>query len=704
MNEMTTQDRIFQLRTLLSEYNRLYYVENSPAVSDYEFDSLMRELSELEASRPDLYDPDSPTRKVGSDLETPAQTQRSSREFAHVEHRYPMLSLGNTYSISEIEDFAARVSKALEDIAPEEGAVRADAAGHSYCCELKFDGTAICLTYRGGVLIRALTRGDGTVGDDVTANVRRISTIPQRLKGSGYPDEFEIRGEIYMPWKAFDALNEEKEIAGEAPFANPRNAASGSLKLLDCEEVEHRGLECTLYHMLGENLPFTTHDEALKAAASWGLPISEHRKICQGIEQIEQYINYWDTERKKLPFATDGVVIKINELPLQRELGYTSKFPRWAVAFKFKAEQALTPVLGIDYQVGRTGAVTPVANLEPVPLSGTIVKRATLHNEEQMRLLDIRIGDWVYVEKGGEIIPKITGVELSRRPADAPAPEFPKVCPDCGTTLVRPEGEARWFCPNIYSCPTQIKNSLVHFASRKAMNFLCGEATVTQLYDLGLVRTMADFYDLTFTDLYRLQGFKDKSCERLLQSLQKSRGVPFEHVLFALAIRYVGETTAKSLARHFGSIDALREASFEELLQVDDIGEVIARSVVDWFASEDNLRTVQRLKDAGLQFSIKSESDEKLSDALDGCTVVITGNYSISRDEMKAFIEKCGGKASGSVSGKTTYVLAGDKPGAEKIRKAGELGIKIISEAELYALTGGIREVTTAQSTELTLF
>ena len=588
-----------------------------------------------------------------------------------------MLSLGNTYDISEVQAFADRASKSIGN-------------AFTYSCELKFDGTAICLTYRNGKLFRALTRGDGTVGDDVTANVRNISNIPQELKipagffptllqPQPWPEEFEIRGEIYMPWSAFERLNEQRIKDEEAPFANPRNAASGSLKLIDSRMVAHRGLECTLYHVLGEDLPFQTHNQALEAARSWGLPISDKRSICQNIEEIEEFINHWDIERKTLPFATDGIVIKINELPYQEELGYTAKFPRWAVAYKFKAEQALTELLSIDYQVGRTGAVTPVANLEPVQLSGTIVKRASLHNADQMQQLDIHIGDFVYVEKGGEIIPKITAVELSRRGSDVILPQFPEYCPDCGTRLIRDEQEAKSFCPNQIGCPTQIKGRLVHFLSRKAMNVIAGDATIEQLYNKALVWNIADFYELSKEHLLTLEGWKERSAERFLKSLDDSRKVPFERVLYALGIRYVGETTAKSIARHFGSIDAIAKASIEELLATEDIGQVIAESVYDFFREDSNADTIERLKSAGLKFEVDN-IQQKLSCILEGKTIVISGNFSVSRDEMKALIVAHGGKSSGSISGKTTYLLAGEKPGPEKIKKAESLGVEIIDE------------------------
>ena len=685
--------RIKQLRETLSESNRLYYIENAPVLSDFEFDSLMKELSDLEKQYPDLVTHDSPTQHVGSDL---SGSRSGNREFAQYPHRYPMLSLGNTYDIAEVEAFVERASKSI-----------GNGSAFTFSCELKFDGTAICLTYRKGVLFRALTRGDGTIGDDVTENVRHIGNIPQKLSGAGFPEEFEIRGEIYMPYKAFDRLNEERERDEDPPFANPRNAASGSLKLIDPAEVGHRGLECTLYHMLGENLPFETHDQALNAAKSWGLPVSDKRRICRNIAEIEEYINFWDTERKFLPFATDGIVIKVNELPYQRDLGYTAKFPRWAVAYKFKAEQALTKLVSIDYQVGRTGAVTPVANLEPVQLSGTVVKRASLHNSDQMALLDIRIGDYVYVEKGGEIIPKITGVELSKRGSDVSLPHFPECCPDCGTVLVRDEGEAKYFCPNSDGCPTQIKGKLLHFISRKAMNVIAGDATVEQLYNLGFVKDPADFYSLAKEDLLRLDGWKDRSAQRFLDSLEASKKVTFDHVLFALGIRYVGESTAKELASYFRNIDALAAASREELLQVEDIGEVIADSLVAYFKDARHLDMISRLKAAGLRFETEHE-EGPVSDALKGKTIVISGNFSISRERMKQLVAAHGGKNSGSLSGKTSFLLAGEKPGPEKMKKAGTLGIPVMSEEDfMKMISDGNRPAGMPESTDkkqLTLF
>ena len=689
MDRNKAEIRINELRSILDNANRMYYVENAPVMSDYDFDMLLKELEALEKEYPELASYDSPTRKVGSDIR---------KEFSQFPHRYPMLSLGNTYDMTELEAFADRVVKGIGN-------------SFTYSCELKFDGTAICLTYRNGYLFRALTRGDGTVGDDVTENVRRISNIPQRLKtpagflhsDSGkqpWPEEFEIRGEIYMPWSAFDRLNAEREANEEQPFANPRNAASGSLKLLDSNEVANRGLECTLYHMLGEELPFETHEQALASAKEWGLPVSDHRRIFHSTAEVEDYIKHWDIERRNLPFATDGIVIKVNELAYQEELGYTAKFPRWAVAYKFKAEQALTKLLSIDYQVGRTGAVTPVANLEPVQLSGTVVKRASLHNSEQMQLLDIRIGDYVYVEKGGEIIPKITAVELSQRTADVILPHFPEKCPDCGSILIKDEQEAKSFCPNQTGCPTQIKGRLVHFLSRKAMNVIAGDATVEQMYNQSLVWNVADFYELRKEHLLMLEGWKDRAAERFLKSIEESRKVPFERVLYALGIRHVGESTAKSVARHFGNIDAIAAASVEDLLKVDDVGQVIAESIHDFFAFEDNKVIVARLKDAGLRF----ETEENLkaeSDVLSGMTIVVSGNFSVSRDEIKGLIAVHGGKSSGSISGKTTYLLAGEKAGPEKLKKAEALGVKVIGENEFRNMIG---ETSTPVVEEGTLF
>ncbi len=693
MDRTAAAQRIVELKAIIWENSRRYYVDNAPVISDFEYDRLMRELEDLERDFPEFLTADSPTQKVGSDLDAPvgrnAETE-SSGNFIKRAHRYPMLSLGNTYSIAEIEEFSARADKALD-------------TDFSYCCELKFDGTAICLTYRNGKLFRALTRGDGVNGDDVTENVRHISNIPQTLHGD-FPEEFEIRGEILMPYEAFDRLNSYREDNEEAPFANPRNAASGSLKLINPEEVGKRGLICTLYHIPAQSIAFETHDQALSAAASWGLPVSDQRRICRNINEIKDYIDYWDKARRTLPFATDGIVIKINELASQRVLGYTAKSPRWAVAYKFKAEQALTPILSIDYQVGRTGAVTPVANLAPVQLSGTVVKRATLVNEDQMRMLDLHIGDWVYVEKGGEIIPKITGVEPSKRSEGALPQPFPEICPDCGTPLVRAENEAKAFCPNQDGCPMQIKGRIIHFMSRRAMNILAGDATVEQLYKLDLVRTPADLYDLTKGMLMALEGWKERSAERFLESLQASKSVGFERVLFALGIRFVGEQTAREIARHFGDIDAIAAASVEDLLQVQDVGEVIAQSIYNYFIDIPHSIEIQRLRAHGLKFSIEDD-ESPVSDKLSGKTIVISGNFSISRDAMKELIAANGGRNSTSVSGSTSFLLAGSKPGPEKLKKCESLGIPVMSEEQFMA-EYGISAGRTADEEEgqLTLF
>ena len=692
MDRNEAKARIDELRAVLWENSRKYYVENAPTMSDFDYDHLMRELEDLENEFPEFYSPDSPTQKVGSDLEDGPAAQQG---FVQREHRYPMLSLANTYSREEIEEFAARADKLLEG------------REFSYCCELKFDGTSICLTYKGGKLVRALTRGDGRMGDDVTENVLRIANIPHELKGD-YPDEFEIRGEILMPYSSFDHLNQQRLDAEDQPFANPRNAASGSLKLQDPDEVARRGLYCTLYHIPAQSLADDSlagkHSELLQKAASWGLPVSEYNKVCHGIEEVLEYIDRWDTERKKLPYATDGIVIKIDELDCQRELGYTAKSPRWAVAYKFKAEQALAKVLSIDYQVGRTGAVTPVANLSPVLLSGTIVKRATLNNADQMAILDIRIGDTVYVEKGGEIIPKITAVDLTKRPADSKPVEFPAECPDCHTPLRRGEGEAKWFCPNTDGCPMQIKGRLLHFMSRKAMNIIAGDATVDQLYNLGLAHTPADLYDLKASQLMTLEGWKEKSAKRFIDSLRESVKVPFERVLFALGIRYVGEQTAREVARHFGDIDAIAAASEEELAAVKDVGDVIAGSIFEYMSDGRHAIEIQRLRGYGLKFAVDGGAQSVLSDALKDQTIVVSGNFSCSRETLKDLIARHGGRNSGSVSAKTSFLLAGIKPGPEKVKKCQELGIKIVSEDEFWEMLPEGSRIDSSDESEPTLF
>lgn len=661
--------RIRELRSELEIHNRNYYVLNAPVISDFEYDLLMQELISLEKMFPDLSSPESPTQKVGSDLST------GNKSFRQYPHRFPMLSLGNTYNADELAEFDSRIYQ-ITEYQPE------------YNCELKFDGTAICLTYENGRLVRALTRGDGVKGDDVTANVLTIGSIPENI--GSVPFDFEIRGEIYMPFEAFDRLNSERVEQEEAPFANPRNAASGSLKLLDSSEVRTRGLRCVLYHILGEKLPFSRHTEAIEWAAERGFPVSEHSRICHSIDEVRTYISEWDTKRKYLPFPTDGIVIKINDLSLQKRLGFTAKTPRWATAFKFKPEEALTRVLSFDWQVGRTGAVTPVANLEPVQLSGTVVKRATLHNFEQMDILDIRIDDWVYVEKGGEIIPKITRVETSRRSENSSRPQYPSVCPVCGTPLIKDDDEAKNYCPNQDGCPPQIIGRFVHFASRKAMNILLGDATVTQLYEKGYIKELQDLFTLTRSQLLTLDGWKDRSADRLLESLQKSLSVPFPRVLFALGIRHVGETTAKMLAQHFRSIDAISEASVEELTAIEDIGAVLAGTIHEWFRDDRHQKTVSSLREAGLRFEVDDDEGKLLSDVLKGCTVVVSGNFSIPREEMKAKIAAHGGKNTSSVSSSTTYLLAGEKAGPEKLRKAESAGVRVIDEDEFYRIIGEV--------------
>lgn len=675
MNKIEAKHRIDGLRSEILAHNHSYYVLNSPTITDFEYDILLNELIQLEKLFPEFVTPDSPTQKVGSDLSL--QGEGTQTGFAQYKHKYPMLSLSNTYEISELYAFDERIRKSAAHPFP-----------FTYNCELKFDGTAICLTYRNGVLERALTRGDGTVGDNVTRNVREIPSIPQKLlPGSGYPSEFEIRGEIYMPYRAFDALNAERERDEEPLFANPRNAAAGSLKLLDSNIVRKRGLECTLYHLISSELTASTHSGALKMAAEWGLPISEYAKECNGIEEVIEYIDFWNTERKRLPFATDGIVVKVNSLDLQRSLGFTAKSPRWATAFKFKPEEAVTRLLSVDYQVGRTGAVTPVANLDPVLLSGTVVKRASLHNAEQMELLDIHIGDYVHVVKGGEIIPKITGVDVAKRDANAVKALFPTHCPDCGALLVKDADEAKSFCPNSDLCPMQQKGKFLHFISRKAMNINAGEATIEQLYGKGYIRQLSDLYSLTRKDLLTLEKWKEKSVNNFISSLEQSKEVPFSRVLFALGIRYIGETTAKNLAETFKNIDNLKSATREELLNTAEVGEKLADSIISYFAKESNLEVIEKLKNAGLRFSQDSEAVPMLSDALAGKTLMITGVYSISREEMKRYIESHGGKVGSSVTAKTDYLVAGEKSGDSKLKKAEKLGVKVISEDELYELT-----------------
>ena len=660
---MGTLEHILDLRRQLNEHNRKYYVDNAPDISDFEFDRLMRELQDLEAAHPEYADPNSPTMRVGSDI---------TAEFRSVRHRFPMLSLGNTYSLDELHEFIGRVEKEVGQT--------------EFVCELKFDGTAISLTYEHGKLLRAVTRGDGTQGDDVTANVRTIRSVPLELSGSDYPDLFEIRGEILMPYASFDRLNAEREANGEALFANPRNAAAGTLKQQSSAVVARRGLDCTLYQLAGDKLPYQSHWENLQKAREWGFRISDKMRICRSVGQIDEYISYWDEARKQLPFPTDGVVVKVNRYDDRRALGSTAKAPRWAVAYKFKAEQALTELLSVDFQVGRTGAVTPVANLAPVQLAGTTVKRATLHNAEQIAALDIRIGDWVYVEKGGEIIPKITGVELSKRPAGSRPFEYISECPVCGTPLVRYEGEAKHYCPNQNRCEPQILGRIVHFIRRKAMDIDgLGEETVELLYRNGLIRNAADLYDLRPDQLACLPRLGEKSADNIIESIRRSKEVPFARLLFALGIRFVGETTAKYLASHFGSMDAVMGASREELVEAEEVGPKVADGIVEYFADEANRTMVERLRQAGLKFA--AETAVLRSDALAGKSFVISGKFSgHSRDELKELIEQHGGRNLAAVSGNVDYIVAGENMGPAKLRKAEKLGIPLLSEEEFIAM------------------
>ena len=659
---MTPQERIAYLRSELHRHNHSYYVLNMPEISDYEFDQLMHELQNLEAQYPELYDPTSPTMRVGSDL---------TSEFVQVAHRYPMLSLGNTYSFEEVRDFYNRVQKAL--------------GGEPFelCCEIKYDGVSISLTYEEGRLVRAVTRGDGVQGDDVTANVRTIQSIPLVLQGDDYPADFEIRGEILMPWEQFDRLNREREAQEETLFANPRNAASGTLKLQNSSIVASRKLDAYLYYMLGDELPDAGHYECLQHASRWGFKISPAMRKCSTLDEVFDYINYWDTERKNLPVATDGIVIKVNSLAQQHSLGYTAKVPRWSIAYKFQAEKALTRLNEVTYQVGRTGTVTPVANFEPVQLSGTMVKRATLHNADFMENLDLHIGDMVFVEKGGEIIPKITAVDLDARSfMMGEKVRFITRCPECGTPLMRVEGEAAIFCPNDISCPPQIKGRIEHFISRKAMNIDgLGAETVDLLYSVGLIHDAADLYNLRIPHISRLERMGYKSAENIVRSIERSCEVPFERVLFAIGIRFVGETVAKKLARAFGSMERLENATFEELIAVDEIGEKIAQSILRFFSNEQCRTLVARLKEAGLQMEVVVDETIERTDRLAGKSIVISGVFAQhSRNEYKAMIEQHGGTNVSSISSKTGFILAGRDMGPAKLEKAQKLGVEIIDE------------------------
>ena len=659
--EAGDKSRITELRSLLKEYNRLYYVQNAPVVSDFEFDRLMRELLDLEKQYPDMADPDSPTQKVGSDL---------SKGFRQVSHRYPMLSLDNTYNEQEVIDFLNRATALLEG---EEFEI---------CCELKFDGLSISLIYHDGRLVQAVTRGDGVKGDDVTDNVRRIKSIPQKLEGKGWPADFEIRGEVLMPWDSFERLNREREAQEEPLFANPRNAASGTLKLQNPDIVEKRQLDSYLYYLLGDSLPYAGHYENMAAARSWGFKVSENMRKCKSTDEVMDFIRYWDTARNDLPVATDGIVLKFNSLRQQEILGVKAKSPRWAIAYKFQAEKALTRLNDITYQVGRTGAVTPVAILDPVKLSGTTVRRATLHNQDFVERLDLRRGDMVWVEKGGEIIPKITAVDMNSRDTDAVRFEFIKLCPECGATLVRYEGEAANYCPNSNGCPPQIKGRIGHFISRKAMGIDgIGPETIDLLYKNGLIRDFTDLYSLKSGDIAQLERMGDKSAENIVSNIANSINIPFEKVLFALGIRFVGEVVAKNLAKSFHSLENLEKASVDELMAVDEIGEKIAGSVVEFFADSKNRDIVEKLRMIGL----KTESDnaDDYTDLLSGKTIVISGVFrNHTREEYKEMIERNGGRNSGSISAKTSFVLAGDSMGPAKKEKALQLGIPLVDEEE----------------------
>ena len=657
------KQRIDSLTDELKQHNHNYYNLSKSLISDFEFDSLLLELQGLEKMYPDLAHVDSPTQRVGGDIQ---------KSFTTVKHRYRMLSLGNTYSKEDLEDFDQRVRKEIEgDI--------------EYICELKYDGLAIGIRYQNGVMTQAVTRGDGSQGDDVTANVKTIRSIPLKLKEGNYPADFEIRGEIIMTRSGFAKFNQKRKKLGKQEFANPRNAASGSIKMLDAKEVSKRPLDAYLYYVVGDDLEFTNHYQSLETARQWGFKVSDTARKVSSVEQIFDFINHWDKARNELDFEIDGIVIKVNDFSQQKQLGFTAKSPRWAISYKFKAEQVVAELLSIDYQVGRTGAVTPVANLSPVQLAGTTVKRASLHNADVIKSLDLHIGDFVKVEKGGEIIPKIIAVDLSKRKDNAEEVSFLTHCPECNTTLVREEGEAAFYCPNVYQCPPQIKGNIEHFVGRKMMDINMGEATVAALFDKGFVRNIADLFDLKASELVQLDGFKQKSITKLLESIEQSKNTPFEKVLFALGIRFVGETVAKKLAQHFENIDLLKSATTMELLMVDDIGERIAESLVEYFANPVNIDIVNRLREKGLQFEIQKNTDN-FPDLLQAKAFVVSGKFSVSRDDIKQMISNYGGKVISAISSKTDYVLAGDKMGPAKLKKAEKLEIKIISEDEFYKM------------------
>ena len=664
---MEPKERIEYLTQLLHQHNFNYYTLDSPTIDDYEFDKLLEELILLEKAYPDFVIENSPTQRVGGTV---------TKEFLSVKHTYPMLSLSNTYNMNELAEFEDRILKVV--------------SGHvNYVCELKFDGVAVGITYKNGKLFQAITRGDGEKGDDITNNVKTIRSIPMQLNGKDWPAEFEIRGEIFMPHASFLRINKEREELGEVPLANPRNAASGTMKMQDSALVAKRNLDCFLYAILGSNLPFDSHFENLQKAREWGFKISNDMKICRSLDEIQTFIEHWDKNRSKLPYDTDGIVIKVNDYNHQRLLGATAKSPRWAVAYKFKAERVCSRLESVSFQVGRTGAITPVANLKPVSLAGTIVKRASLHNADQIAKLDLRSGDWVYVEKGGEIIPKIVGVDLSKRDMFSSEPlAYPEVCPECNTKLDRQEGEAQHYCPNEWNCPPQIKGKMVHFIGRKAMNIDgMGEETILHLFEAGLLKDCADIYSLQASELLQMERFAEKSVRNLLEGIEASKSVPFERVLFALGIRFVGETVAKKLANHFGSLDALREASIESLLTAEEVGEKIAQSIHQFFAIPENRELIERLKQAGLQMEVDLSNKVLVSSRLEGKTFVVSGVFSqYSRDAIKELIEKHGGKNVAGVSAKTSFLLAGDNMGPEKKKKAEKFGVSILSESEFIEL------------------
>lgn len=662
MADTSIISKVDKLRKLLEQANYDYYVLSTPSISDYEFDMHMRELQMLEQQYPELADPNSPTQRVGSDL---------NQSFVQVAHRYPMLSLSNVYSKEELTDFDARVRKVIDKV--------------RYVCELKFDGTAIGITYINGMLARAVTRGDGVKGDDVTANVKTIRSVPLTLRGSGFPSEFEVRGEILLPHASFERLNAEREEIGEATFANPRNAAAGTLKLQNSSVVAKRGLDCFLYFLQGDTLPTSSHFQNMQMLRSWGFKISEHALLCNSIDDVFAFIERWDNERHNLPYDTDGVVVKVDSLDDQSELGFTAKSPRWAVAYKFKAEQVSTRLLSVDFQVGRTGAITPVANLEPVQLAGTTVKRASLHNADQIELLDLRVNDYVLVEKGGEIIPKVVGVDLNRREEGLQPFKYVTHCPECGTLLVREEGEAKHFCPNDTDCPPQIVGRIEHFISRKAMNIDgLGAETSELIYKTGLIRDISDLYGLKVEQLEKLERLGKKSAGNIVKSIENSKQVPFDRVLYALGIRYIGEVTAKKLASHFKNVDAIVAAKYEELLEAEEVGAKIAESILHHFKEEKNIEQLEKLKAAGLQMELKHA--DRVSDKLNSCTFVISGTFEISRDDIKKMIEANGGKMLSSISGNLNYLVAGDNMGPSKLDKAQKLGVKMISLDELQEL------------------